>query len=253
MRLKSKEDIEILREGGARNAEILRALSALVKPGISTFDLEKAATEMLMEQGDQSATLGYTPAGHRHPYPANTCISVNEEIVHGIPNTHKILKEGDIVTLDLSMVHKNLYTDSAITVPVGKIDEESEKLIRATKEALMRGISAAKPGNHIGDIGEAISDYAEAAGFAIAEDLAGHGVGYALHEDPYVPNVGRAGKGELLKPGMVIAIEPMLCAGSGRIKVLSDGYTIVTKDGSRSAHFEHTVAITETGNIILTQ
>jgi len=252
VRLKSNLDIEILKEGGARNAQILRALAALVKPDISTLDLENAATEMLEESGDASATLGYTPAGHKRPYPANTCISVNEEIVHGIPSAEKILKEGDIVTLDLSMVHKNLYTDSAITVPVGKIDEESERLIRATKEALVRGIAAAKPGNRIGDISAAIQDYVETTGFSLAEDLAGHGVGYALHEEPFVPNAGRADEGPLLKPGMVIAIEPMLCVGSGRIKVLSDGYTIVTRDGSRSAHFEHTVAITETGNIILT-
>lgn len=253
MKLKSKEDIEILKEGGARNAEILRLLGEMVRPGITTLDLENQATHLLADRGDTSATLGYTPEGARRPFPANTCISINEEIVHGIPNEDpKTLKEGDIVTIDLSMVHKSRYTDAAITVPVGKIDEQSEKLLRATKEALRRGIEAARPGNHIGDIGAAISDYVETTGFQVAEDLAGHGLGYALHEDPFVPNFGRAGQGPLLKPGLVIAIEPMLCAGSGRIKVLKDGYTIVTKDGSRSAHFEHTVAITETGNIILT-
>lgn len=253
MKLKSKSDIDILQEGGRRNAEILRALAALVRPGISTQELEDAATQMLADRGDTSATLGYTPAGHRYPYPANTCISVNEEIVHGIPSESKVLEEGDIVTLDLSMVHKDRYTDAAITVPAGNVDEESRKLITATREALQRGIAAAKPGNRVGDIGEAISDYVETTGFTIAEDLAGHGVGFALHEDPFVPNFGRAGEGPLLKPGMVIAIEPMLCVGGGRIKVLSDGYTIVTKDGSRSAHFEHTVAITETGSIVLTE
>jgi methionyl aminopeptidase len=254
IRLKSKEEIEVLKEGGRRNAEILHTLAKIVKPGISTLDLENEATKLLAESGDMSATLGYTPRGARRAFPANLCVSINEEIVHGIPNEDpKTLKEGDIVTIDLSLIHKSLFTDSAITVPVGKIDEVSQKLINATKAALERGIAVAKPGNHIGDIGEAIQDYAEAAGFSIAEDLAGHGVGFALHEDPFVPNEGRAHVGHELVPGMVIAIEPMLCAGKGAIRTLKDGYTIVTKDGSRSAHFEHTIAITETGNIILTK
>jgi methionyl aminopeptidase len=253
IKLKTKEEIEILKEGGKRNAEILRLLAAMVRPGLSTLDLENEAAHLLRDGGDRSATLGYTPEGHRRAFPANLCVSVNDEIVHGIPNeSPRVLEEGDIVTIDLSMVHKGLYTDSAITVPVGKISAEDEKLLKATRAALERGMAQAKPGNRIGDIGEAISDYAEAAGFSIAEDLAGHGLGYALHEDPYVPNEGRAGQGPELKPGLVIAIEPMLCAGSGKIKVLRDGYTIVTKDGSRSAHFEHTVAITDTGNILLT-
>ncbi|MDB5194574.1 MAG: Methionine aminopeptidase [Parcubacteria group bacterium] len=253
IKLKSKEDIDILKEGGKRNAEILRLLAGMVRPGLSTLDLEQAAAQLLEEQGDKSATLGYTPAGARRPYPANLCVSINEEIVHGIPNEDpKILKEGDIVTIDLSMVHKGLFTDSALTVAVGEIDEGSRKLVTATRTALEKGIARALPGKRMGDISEAIQDHAEAAGFNVAEDLAGHGVGFALHEDPFVPNEGKAGQGPLLKPGMVIAIEPMLCAGKGAIKVLKDGYTIVTKDSSRSAHFEHTVAITETGNIILT-
>lgn len=251
--LKSKEEIDILREGGKRNAEILRTLSAMVRPGLSVLELENEARRLLKESGDASATLGYTPLGHRRAFPAAICVSVNEEIVHGIPNENpRTLEEGDIVTVDLSMVHKGLYTDSAITVAVGEVDETSAKLIRDTKAALMRGIEAARPGNRVGDIGEAISDFVETTGFSIAEDLAGHGLGYKLHEDPFVPNVGRSGQGERLVPGMVIAIEPMLCVGSGRIKSLSDGYTIVTRDGSRSAHFEHTIAITEKGNIILT-
>lgn len=254
IRLKSKDEIEILKEGGKRNAEILRALARLVSPGVSTMDLENEAVRLLAEGGDMSATLGYTPRGARRAFPANICVSVNEEIVHGIPNEDpKILKDGDIVTIDLSMIHNKLFTDAAITVAVGEIDEESERLINAARIALEKGIARALPGNHIGDIGEAIQDYVETTGFSIAEDLAGHGVGYALHEDPFVPNDGRKGIGHELVPGMVIAIEPMLCAGKGAIKVLKDGYTIVTKDGSRSSHFEHTVAITETGNIILTK
>lgn len=253
MKLKTKEDIEILKEGGARHAEILRTLADMVKPGVSTLDLEEKAREMIEGGGDTSATLGYTPTYHNRPYPAMLCVSINNEIVHGIPNEQpRTLNEGDIVAIDLSLIHKDRYTDAAITVPVGTVDEISQRLIRATKEALARGVAAAKPGNRIGDIGAAISDYVRTTGFSIAEDLAGHGVGYKLHEEPFVPNEGERGKGELLKPGLVIAIEPMLCEGKGAIKVLSDGYTIVTRDGKRSAHFEHTVAITETGNIILT-
>jgi methionyl aminopeptidase len=253
IRLKSKDEVEVLKEGGKRNAEILRILAGMVKPGLSTLELENEAERLLGESGDASATLGYTPRGAKRAFPANICVSINEEIVHGIPNEEpKILNEGDIVTIDLSMIHKKLFTDSAVTVPVGEIDEASRRLIKATRTALEKGIAQARPGNRIGDISEAIQKHAEAEGFSIAEDLAGHGVGYALHEDPFVPNEGMACTGEELEPGMVIAIEPMLCAGKGAIKVLKDGYTIITKDKSRSAHFEHTVAITETGNIILT-
>lgn len=253
IRLKSKDEVEVLKEGGKRNAEILRILAGMVKPGLSTLELENEAERLLSESGDASATLGYTPRGAKRAFPANICVSINEEIVHGIPNEEpKILNEGDIVTIDLSLIHKKLFTDSAVTVPVGEIDEVSKRLIKATRTALEKGIEQARPGNRIGDISEAIQKHAEAEGFSIAEDLAGHGVGYALHEDPFVPNEGMAGTGEELEPGMVIAVEPMLCTGKGAIKVLKDGYTIITKDKSRSAHFEHTVAITETGNIILT-
>jgi methionyl aminopeptidase len=254
MKLKTKEDIEILREGGKRHAEILHALAQMVHPGITTLELEEEAGRLIAECGDASATLGYTPSHHKRPYPAMLCVSINNEIVHGIPNEKpKVINAGDIVAIDLSLIHKKRFTDAAITVAVGKADEESEMLISATKEALRRGIEAARPGNHIGDIGAAIYASAKKSGFSIAEDLAGHGVGFKLHEDPYVPNFGEKGEGEKLVPGLVIAIEPMLCAGSGSIRVLPDGYTIVTRDGKKSAHFEHTVAITETGNIVLTE
>lgn len=252
--LKSKEEIKILREGGQRHAAILRALSEMVKPGISTQDLEDEARRLIAEgEGDKPAHLGYTPYGALRPFPAALCVSINDEIVHGIPNEHpKILKDGDIVTIDLSLIHKGLFTDSAVTVGVGEIPKESQDLLHVTQVALAAGIEAARPGNTIGDIGAAISTSVKPSGFTLAQDLVGHGVGYRIHEDPYVPNFGKVGGGEKLVPGLVIAIEPMVNVGKPGIKTLSDGYTISTKDGSRSAHFEHTVAITEEGNIILT-
>lgn len=251
---KTKEEIEILKEGGKRHAEILRALAEMVAPGVSTLVLEEEALRLIRAHGDKPAFLGYSPAGAARPYPASLCVSINDEIVHGIPNEPgTILKDGDIVSLDLGLVHGGLITDSAVTVAVGAIDDESRKLLHMTKLALEAGIKAAQPGNHIGDIGEAISDAIEGSGFTLADDLAGHGVGYHVHEDPFVPNTGVAGEGEVLKPGMVIAIEPMLNVGGSSIKDADDGYTILTADGSRSAHFEHTIAITEHGNIVLTR
>ena len=216
--------------------------------------LEEEALRLIYEMGDKPTHLNYRPIGARRDFPAALCVSVNDEIVHGIPNeTEKILKEGDIVSLDLSLTHKGLITDSAITVPVGVIDDESKELLKVTKSALNAGIKAAVPGNCIGDIGAAISAVVKVSRFSLADDLVGHGVGFAIHEDPYVPNVGQKGKGEKLTPGLVIAIEPMVNVGSSRIKQTEDdGYTIKTRDGSRSAHFEHTVAITNKGNIILT-
>lgn len=250
---KSKEEIAILREGGKRHAEILRALGEMVEPGMSTLFLEEEALRLVKEGGDKPAHLGYTPAGARRPFPAVLCVSINDEIVHGIPNEKpRILNQGDIVSIDLSIVHKGMYTDSAITVPVGAIDDESRLLLDVTRSALEAGIAAVQPGGHIGDIGEAISDVVAVSPFSLAEDLVGHGVGYKIHEDPYVPNIGRIGEGEELLPGMVIAIEPMVNVGKQGIKLMKDGYTIKTKDGSRSAHFEHTVAVTEDGNMILT-
>lgn len=251
--LKTAEEIKILREGGKRHAAILKALKEMVAPGMSTLILEEEARRLIREGGDKPAHLGYTPKGAGRPFPAALCISINDEIVHGIPNeAPKVLNQGDIVSIDLSLIHKSMFTDSAITVPVGAVDDDSNKLLRVTEEALQAGIAAAKPGNTIGDIGVAISLSVKPSGFSLAKDLVGHGVGYKIHEDPYVPNFGHAGKGERLLPGMVIAIEPMINVGKGGIKLMDDGYTIKTADGSRSAHFEHTVAITEKGNIILT-
>lgn len=254
IQLKTKEEIDILREGGKRHAEILRALGEMVEPGMSSLILEEEALRLIHEGGDKPAHLGYTPKGAKRPFPAALCVSVNDEIVHGIPNeVPRVLNQGDVVSIDLSLIHKGLITDAAITVPVGVIDDQAHELLAVTQVALKAGIRAAEPGNTVGHIGEAISDVVEASGFSLAEDLAGHGVGYAIHEDPFVPNFGRAGDGERLVPGMVIAIEPMVNVGKPGIKLTSDGYTIKTRDGSRSAHFEHTVAITDKGHIVLTQ
>lgn len=254
IRLKNSEEIEILREGGRRLAEILLILERQVKPGVSALFLEEEARRLIKEGGNRPAFLGYKPQGAKRPFPAALCVSINDEIVHGIPNeAEKILREGDIVSLDFGITHRGLITDAAITVPVGVVDDESKKLMEVTKKALEAGIKAAIPGNTIGNIGEAISTIVKTGQFSLADDLVGHGVGYAVHEDPYVPNFGIKGKGEKLVPGLVIAIEPMVNVGKPGIKILPDGYTIVTRDGSRSAHFEHTIAITEKGNIILTQ
>jgi len=253
IKLKSKEEIAQLKLCGRKNARVLQMLAGMIEPGISTLTLEKEAARLLKEEGLKSATMGYTPYGARRPFPATLCVSINEEIVHGIPNEKpRVLEQGDIVSLDLSASFNGYYTDSALTVPVGVTDDEALELLRVAEEALRAGISVALPGSRIGDIGAAISAVVKKSPFSLAKDLVGHGLGYALHEEPYVPNIGQAGRGEKLLPGLVIAVEPMVNAGKGEIKTLKDGYTIVTKDGSRSAHFEHTIAITEDGNIILT-
>ncbi len=251
--LKSPEDIETMREGGRIHARILGELSRLAKPGVPTLILEEEALRLIREFGCRPAFLNYKPKGARRPFPAALCVSVNDEIVHGIPNeAERILKDGDIASLDLGVVYKGLITDAAVTVPVGAVDDESKELIDTARRALLAGIEAAKAGSTIGDIGFAISEVVSKTSFSLAEDLAGHGVGYAVHEEPWVPNVGKKGEGEKLVSGMVLALEPMVNVGRPGIKTSGDGYTIKTKDGSRSAHFEHTVAITEGGNIILT-
>lgn len=250
---KSDDEIAILREGGKRHAVILAALVKKVVPGVTTKELDQVAFDLVKEQGDHSAFLNYQPDSADRPYPATLCVSVNDEVVHGIPNEgEKVLKEGDIVTLDLGLNHKGLITDAAVTVPVGKVSSEALRLMKATKEALDAGISAIRPGGRIGDIGAAVEVVAKKYGYGIAEGLAGHGVGYAVHEDPYIPNEGKVGTGEELKPGMVFAIEPMFTTGRGAVKLCSDGYTFKTRDGSLAAHFEHTVTITKKGVVVLT-
>jgi methionyl aminopeptidase len=251
--IKTKEEINILREAGKVHSLILQTLKQAVQPGVSAFELDTLARAMLEEHNMRPAFLNYTPEGVSYPYPAALCVSVNDEVVHGIPLEDIILREGDIVSLDLGVEYKNLITDSAITVAVGSIPQNVQDLLSATQKALEVGIQAAQPGNTVGDIGHAIEKFVKPQGYGIIKILAGHGVGYSVHEDPYVPNYGKPGTGEKLVPGMVIAIEPMLTLGGEEVAVTEDEYTYVTYDGSLSAHFEHTVAITEEGPVILTK
>ncbi|MDQ5901295.1 MAG: methionyl aminopeptidase [Patescibacteria group bacterium] len=250
--IKTKEDIEKLREGGKRHAEILRKVSEMVAPGVTTKELDEYAHRLIIEGGDTPAFLNYTPEGVSYPYPASLCVSVNDEIVHGIPSDF-VLEEGDIVSLDLGLVHKGMITDSAITVPCGHVSKDVQKLLEVTKGALNVAIKNIKPGNKTGDVGHAIEEFVKPYGFGIVKILAGHGVGYSVHEDPYVPNYGKPGTGEELRPGMVLAIEPMLNLGTDEVYVTEDEYTYITADGKKSAHFEHTVVVTEEGCEVLTK
>ena len=253
IKLKSDQDIKNLRIAGERLATILAALKNATQPGVSTADLNDLAEKMILDYSDIPSFLNYSN-GSARPFPAAVCISVNQEIVHGIPNEPtKILQEGDLVSYDLGVTHNGMVADAAITVPVGKISEENKILLRATQECLDAGIKAAKLGGHIGDIGHAIAKVADKYSLTIVEGLSGHGVGYDVHEDPFVPNVGKRGEGPQIKSGLVIAIEPMLTFGSAKIKLEKDAWTFSTKDGSNSAHFEHTIAITESGVEVLTK
>jgi len=251
--IKTPEEIEILREGGKRLATVLYKVKEIVKPGISTKDLDDYAHKLIKEMGDYPAFLNYRPEGADFAYPASLCVSVNNEVVHGIPNSKKILQEGDIISLDLGLKHKNLFTDMAITVPVGEVSASSQKLMKVTEQALKVGINAAQGGNKIGDISHAIENFIRPHKYGIVEVLSGHGIGKAIHEDPYVPNFGKAGIGIKLMPGMVIAIEPMLNDGTKNVVLDKDGYTFRTADAKRSAHFEHTILITEDEPEILTK
>jgi len=244
--VKSDREIKLMRAAGKTTAIILDAMCREVRPGISTWDLDQIGERMCREAGVTPAFKGYSG------FPGCVCISVNEEVVHGIPTKKRVLKQGDIVGLDFGVIQEGWYGDTARSVAVGKISSDAEKLLKVTQESLMKGIAEAKPGNRVFDIGHAVQTHAEAAGFSVVREFVGHGIGRALHEDPQVPNYGPKGKGMVLKVGMVIAIEPMINAGKPGVRVLSDGWTAVTTDRSLSAHFEHTVAITENGPVILT-
>ncbi|OGI62522.1 type I methionyl aminopeptidase [Candidatus Nomurabacteria bacterium RIFCSPHIGHO2_01_FULL_40_12] len=254
--IKTKKEIEILREGGKRLATVLHKIKQKIKPGISTKDLDNYAFRLIKDIDDTPAFLNYRPAGAKVPFPASLCVSVNDEVVHGIPNSKRILKEGDIVAIDLGLKHKGLFTDMALTVPVGKVNPDAVKLMETTEKALQVGIDAAQVGNRVGDIGYAVESFVRAQGsgkYGIVEVLSGHGVGRAIHEDPYIPNFGKKGKGEKLVSGMVIALEPMINNGTKNVTLDDDGYTFRTADGKNSAHFEHTILITENGPEVLTK
>lgn len=244
--LKSDREIEAMRKAGRIVSQILDEVKALMKPGVSTGELDKFADKRCKDLGVIPAFKGY------HGFPACFCISINHEVVHGIPSPKRLLKEGDIVGMDFGVIMDGWYSDSARTYPVGKISEEAQKLVEVTETALNKGIEQCRAGNRLFDIGHAIQNYVEGFGFGVVREFVGHGIGRALHEEPQVPNFGPKGKGIPLKVGMVLAIEPMVNLGGPEVKVLSDGWTAVTKDQSLSAHFEHTVAIRSTGPEILT-
>ncbi|MGA2278186.1 MAG: type I methionyl aminopeptidase [Terracidiphilus sp.] len=245
--LKSSREIEKMRRAGEVVREVLELVRGMVKPGVTTLDLEKAAEARTLELGAKPAFKGY------HGFPCVLCTSVDSEVVHGIPSAKRVLKEGEIVSVDFGAFVGGYCGDAAITVPVGKVDPEAERLMQVTEASLAAAIAAVKPGATLGDVGLAVQRVVEAAGFSVVRDFVGHGIGVHMHEDPQVPNFGEAGRGMKLKAGMVIAIEPMVNAGKHDVVVLGDGWTAVTADGSMSAHFEHTVAVTATGAKILTE
>ena len=244
--LKSRQEIEKMRKSNALVAAILEELTKKIRPGVKTIELDRLSEEMALKKGARPAFKGY------RGYPYSLCTSVNSEVVHGMPSERE-LKEGDIVSLDFGILNDGYYGDAAVTVPVGEIAPAAKRLLRITEEALYRGIAEVRAGNRIGDISAAIQGHAEAAGFSVVRDLVGHGIGKNLHEDPQVPNYGSSGRGIELKAGMVFAIEPMVNEGTYRVDILRDGWTVVTADGKLSAHFEHSVAITENGPVILSR
>lgn len=248
--LKNKEAIAKMREACAIAATVLETLKPLVRPGVTTQDLEEAGRDMIARLGARSACYGYQHGSRR--YPAHTCISVNDEVVHGIPSFKRVLREGDIASLDIVVWHNGYVGDNAFTAPVGPVSPAVEKLLRVSREALDLGIRQAQIGNRIGDISHAIQTHVESNGFSVVRDMVGHGVGTAMHEPPEIANFGRKGTGDKIKPGMTLAIEPMVNLGGYKTKILADGWTCVTTDGSPSAHFEHTVLTTENGPEILT-
>ncbi len=245
--LKTKEEIRLLKEGGKRLSAILDQLADFTRPGLTTLAIEKKADELFKKSGGQPSFKGF------QGFPAASCISVNEELVHGIPRGDKVIKEGDIVSIDVGLRYKGLFTDMATTIPIGQVADEITQLLQVTKEALHQGINQAQAGNTIGHIGQTIQGYAEKFGYGVIRSLVGHGVGHAVHEEPRVPNFGQAGTGPKLQTGMVLALEPMVALGSYEVETKKDGWTVVMADGLRCAHFEHTIAVTDQGPEIITK
>ncbi|MBI2605231.1 MAG: type I methionyl aminopeptidase [Deltaproteobacteria bacterium] len=245
--IKSQREIEMMREAGSITARILHEVAEAARPGITTFELDEIAERRCKDLGVKPAFKGY------QGFPGSLCVSLNHEVIHGIPSSKRTMKSGDIIGLDFGVVYEGFYGDAAISVPIGKITPEAERLLKVTEESLNLGIQQARPGNHLFDISHAIQNCVEAVGFSVVREFVGHGIGRSLHEDPQVPNFGPKGKGVLLKEGMVLAIEPMINAGGHAVRIEADGWTATTVDGSLSAHFEHTVAITEDGPEILTR
>lgn len=243
--IKSPQEVEAMRRAGAVVGQFFEEVKGRIRAGVSTHDLEEFAEEFVERHGVTGAFKGYMG------YPANLCTSINEEVVHGIPSRNRVLRDGDIVSIDFGVVREGYYGDAAKTYPVGKVPAVAAKLMRTTEFSLEKAIEASREGNRLGDISHAVQEVVEAAGFSVVRDFVGHGIGRMLHEEPQVPNFGQRGSGPKLLPGMVLAIEPMVNEGGYSVEVLSDGWTVVTADRKRSAHFEHTVAITEDGCQIL--
>ncbi len=249
--LKTPREIEIMREANRIVAQILERMGEMVKPGITTAELDKAADRMIRKVGAKPAFKGYRMRNNT-PYPACICASINEEIVHGIPGD-RVLKEGDIMGVDVGVVHKGFVGDAARTYAVGNISEEARSLLTVTRESLYRGIEKALPGNRLQDISAAVQEHVESNGFSVVRDFVGHGVGRNMHEPPQIPNYVMGGWNPRLEPGMTLALEPMVNQGTWRIKLLKDRWTAVTADGLLSAHFEHSIAVTENGPLILSE
>lgn len=244
--LKTSRELSVMRKAGQISQKALRLAGEAVEPGVSTWEIDKLARQYIESMGATPSFLNYDG------FQASTCISVNDVVVHGIPSKSTILKKGDIVGIDVGAYFEGFHGDNAWTFPCGEISSEAQGLLDATREALFQGIEQARPGNRLGDIGHAVQAYVEARNYSVVREFVGHGVGAKMHEDPSVPNYGTPGRGVRLLPGMVIAIEPMINMGGCAVKILPDGWTTVTKDGSLSAHFEHTVAITPDGPVLLT-
>ncbi len=244
--IKTEEEIKIMREAGRILATVLKEIEKQVKPGITTLELDRACEDFILSYGAKPGFKG------QEGFPYSLCASVNDNVVHGYPSNY-VLKDGDITSLDLGVLYKGYYSDMAITVPVGKVSFEAKRLINVTKKSLRLGIKKVRPGNTVGDIGNTIQRFVEGQGFGVVRILCGHGIGKELHEEPKIPNFGKRGAGEKLVEGMVICIEPMVTAGDYNLKKSADGYGFATKDGSLSAHFEHTIVITKFGSRILTE
>jgi len=248
IQLKSSREIDLMSQGGKILGQTIAMLRASVRPGMTTADLDTMAEKFI--RGHDGATPAFKGL---YGFPGSICTSINDEIVHGIPSKRRVLKEGDIVSIDVGVGYKGFFTDSAVTVAVGAVDDRTERLLEVTAQALDAGIAAARVGNHIGDIGAAVQTVVENAGFNVVRDLVGHGIGVEFHEEPQVPNYGKPKRREKLVPGLTLAIEPMVNVGGPATRTLPDRWTIVTADGTRSAHFEHTVAITDVGPKVLTR
>ena len=244
--LKTSRELKAMRDAGRISSRALKLAGEAVEPGVSTLEIDRIVRKYIEEQGATPSFLNYGG------FPASACISVNDVVIHGIPRKNQILKQGDIVSIDVGAFYEGFHGDNAWTFPCGEVSKEAQALMDVTRESLFEGINAARPGNRLGDIGSAVLRYVEARGYSVVRDFVGHGVGAELHEDPSVPNYGTPGRGVRLLPGMTIAIEPMVNQGVHTVETLSDNWSVVTSDGKLSAHFEHTIAITPDGPVILT-